>query len=149
MSLDVGADVESICSKCGDVWHVIVAKVEDKIAKVQCKECGGTHRYKAAGAAAKKKAAPKRRTKKTDVPNPETPLVEPDLTRPVRRYQVSESYQQSDQIDHPKFGVGVVEEVMSGKIQVWFPEGRKVLAAAKPVTSLEPGGRAGPLRGDS
>ena len=34
MSAAVGADVESLCSKCGDVWHVVVAKVGDQIVRV-------------------------------------------------------------------------------------------------------------------
>src|SRR5665647_995831 len=46
MSAGVGADVESLCSKCGDVWHVVVAKDGDKIVKVQCKQCSGYHRYR-------------------------------------------------------------------------------------------------------
>src|SRR5512138_3234756 len=47
MSAAVGADVEALCSKCGDVWHVVVAKLPTgQIAKVQCKQCGGYHRYK-------------------------------------------------------------------------------------------------------
>ena len=29
MTPAVGADIESLCSKCGDVWHVVVAKVGD------------------------------------------------------------------------------------------------------------------------
>ena len=37
--LKVGADVEALCGKCGDVWHVVVAKVGDRVAKVQCKQC--------------------------------------------------------------------------------------------------------------
>ena len=49
MSVGVGQDIESICNKCGDVWHVVVAKVGDKIAKVQCKECNGYHRYRPSG----------------------------------------------------------------------------------------------------
>src|SRR5678815_1711262 len=39
MSAAVGADVEALCSKCGDVWHVVVAKVGERIVKVQCKQC--------------------------------------------------------------------------------------------------------------
>src|SRR5207237_3418822 len=47
MSAGVGADIEALCSKCGDVWHVLVAKdANGRIAKVQCKQCGGQHRYK-------------------------------------------------------------------------------------------------------
>ena len=42
VSLPVGKDIESICGKCGDVWHVVVAKMGEQIAKVQCKQCGAT-----------------------------------------------------------------------------------------------------------
>ena len=31
MSAAVGADVEALCSKCGDVWHVVVAKVGERV----------------------------------------------------------------------------------------------------------------------
>src|SRR5262249_25121016 len=56
MSAGVGADVEALCSKCGDVWHVVVAKVGQQIVKVQCKQCSGYHRYKSPhGAPADKK----------------------------------------------------------------------------------------------
>ena len=32
MTAAVGADVEALCSKCGDVWHVVVAKVNVQVA---------------------------------------------------------------------------------------------------------------------
>jgi hypothetical protein len=38
---------------------------------------------------------------------------------------------------------------MPGKVQVWFPEGRRVLAAAKPVSMLAKAGRAGPIGDES
>jgi len=149
MAPEVGADVESVCKKCGDVWHVIVAKVEDKIAKVQCKECNATHRYKPKTAAKKKKPAAKRKTAKKTEPPAEVPLVEPDPSRPVKSYLASGTYERADQVNHPTFGVGVVEEVLHGKVQVWFPDGRKVLASAKPESLLPAGGRARPLSNDS
>ena len=37
MTPAVGADIESLCSKCGDVWHVVVAKVGEEIVRVICK----------------------------------------------------------------------------------------------------------------
>ena len=58
MSAAVGADVEALCSKCGDVWHVVVAKVGAQIVKVQCKQCGGYHRYKSPHGAPKEKRQP-------------------------------------------------------------------------------------------
>ena len=44
----VAADIESLCSKCGDVWHVVVAMDKGQVIKVQCKQCQGYHRYQAA-----------------------------------------------------------------------------------------------------
>ena len=35
MSYPVGADIEALCGKCGDTWHVVVALVNGKIAKVE------------------------------------------------------------------------------------------------------------------
>jgi hypothetical protein len=148
MSAEVGADVESLCSKCGDVWHVVVAKVGERIAKVQCKQCGGTHRHKPPGgakaAAPKKKRVSKKSAKEAEPASTE-PIVEPDLSKPVQPYRIDGSYEPGDRIEHARFGTGVVENSSTpGQIGVFFPDGRKVLAAAKPASTLEPGGRAGP-----
>ena len=47
----VGQDIEALCGRCGQVWHVVMAKMGDKIAKVVCKRCGGHHRYRDENAA--------------------------------------------------------------------------------------------------
>lgn len=141
MAISAGSDVESICSKCGDVWHVVVAMVGDQVARVVCKECGGQHRYRPPGG--KGKAAPKTaRARKTatkrTAPKPAAgPAVEPDIARPTRAYSPLESYQTGDRVDHVKFGIGVVEAIEPGKMQVWFPVGRKVLVQAKPTGGLQ------------
>jgi hypothetical protein len=131
MSAAVGADVESICTKCGDVWHVVVAKVGERIAKVQCKECHSFHRYKppAGTGAARTASAP--RARRAAAPPP-PPAVAPDLSRAVRRYGASEAYTSGDRIQHPSFGLGVVQGSPGpGKIDVAFPGGNRVLAMAK------------------
>ncbi|MCG8424621.1 MAG: hypothetical protein MJE77_42560 [Proteobacteria bacterium] len=152
MSAAVGADIESLCNKCGDVWHVVVAKVGDSIAKVQCKECGGYHRYRPPRDSRAKSSVQRRRTasshtaKKQPAVRIDRPAVEADTSKPVRPYRYSESYQAGDRIEHPKFGHGVVEICSEpGKMQVFFPEGRRILALAKPKPSLE---RPGPFRHD-
>src|SRR5262245_53645538 len=114
MTAPVGADIESLCSKCGDVWHVVVAKVGDRIAKVQCKQCHGFHRHRPlegkGGAAAKpaRAAAPVRARKSAPAAPPE-PSIAADMSRPERRYAPSESYTPGERISHPQFGHGVVE----------------------------------------
>jgi hypothetical protein len=147
MSAAVGADVEALCSKCGDVWHVVVAKVGQQIVKVQCKQCSGYHRYKSPhGAPAEKKlpaasrparepgAPPTGRTApRQPVERFEKPAVQADLTKPPRPYRASERYEVGERVEHPNFGQGVIEasEPVQGKITVFFASGRRVLVQAK------------------
>ncbi len=145
MQVAVGKDVEAVCRKCGEVWHVIVAVDDGKITKVQCKECMAYHRYRAPEGeervdakakprkTTKKKKTTKRKTKKKSSKKKATiydePLVEPDLSRPIRLYKMTETYAPGDRVEHPKFGQGVVEMLPGpGKMNVFFEEGRKVLA---------------------
>ena len=135
MSAGVGADVEALCSKCGDVWHVVVAKVGDKIVKVHCKQCGGDHRYKSPHNAPAEKKLPAAirppREPKAPVERFEKPAVTADLSRPTKPYRASELYEVGERIDHPSFGQGVVEIAEPGKITVFFASGRRVLVQAK------------------
>ncbi len=150
MSLPVGSDIESICGKCGDVWHVVEAKVGDKIARVVCKQCGGRHRYKppegkasanapatAPGAKPKKAAAPRKSAASKAAKAPEEASVEADMSKPPRVYKPDETYAPGERMTHPSFGTGIVEALPGpGKVQVFFPGGRRVLAIAKAASTL-------------
>src|SRR4051812_806815 len=140
MSAAVGADVEALCSKCGDVWHVVVAKVGERIVKVQCKQCGGYHRYKSPHGAPKEVRqpsmfGPKAQRAPTADRAPgerfEKPAVAADLSKPSRTYRASEKFVVGERVDHPSFGQGVVEISEPGKITVFFASGRRVLVQAK------------------
>lgn len=137
MSAAVGADVEALCSKCGDVWHVVVAKVGEQIAKVQCKQCGGYHRYKSPHGAPKEKRQPSQfaprpeRAPKAPVERFEKPAVAADLTKPVRAYGASLKYEVGERVEHPSFGQGVVEVSEPGKVTLFFASGRRVLVQSK------------------
>ncbi len=141
MSAAVGADIESLCAKCGDVWHVVVAMVGSKVVKVQCKQCGGYHRHKSPNAAnavkpIRQRKAPLGAAADKGARSPATPVIDRD--KPIKTYRMSEAYQPGDQIQHLRFGVGVVESASEpGKISVLFDEGRKVLAAAKAGSALQ------------
>ena len=109
MSASVGADVEALCSKCGDVWHVVVAKVGDQIVKVHCKECNKEHRYKNPKAASKAERQPSLTTPKPErqrapVERFEKPTVAADLSRPARSYRASETFAVGERVEHPNFG---------------------------------------------
>lgn len=137
MSAAVGADIESLCSKCGDVWHVVVAKVGEDIVRVICKECGGQHRYRnpKAPAGAKRTTAAPRSTRPVRpmkvVERFPTPSVAADLDKPPRTYSASERYAIGERVEHPTFGQGVVEVLELGKMTVFFAVGRKVLVCGK------------------
>jgi hypothetical protein len=132
---DVGKDVASLCSKCGDVWHVVVAKVGQEIVQVLCKECGARHRYRNPD----KNAAKAPRTARTPsapraapVARVDEPAVAADLSRPTKRYAISETFAVGDRVDHPSFGQGVVELTSEpGKCTVFFATGRRVLVHGK------------------
>lgn len=133
----VGADIESLCSKCGDVWHVVVAKVGQDIVRVICKECGGQHRYRnpkkpderARSSTAPRAPRPVRPVKVVE--RFERPAVAADLDKPPRPYAASERYAIGERVEHPTFGQGVVESLEPGKMTIFFAVGRKVLACAK------------------
>jgi hypothetical protein len=141
MTAAVGADVEALCSKCGDVWHVVVAKVGAQIVKVQCKQCGGYHRYKSPHGAPKEVRQPSMfapkppraaaTSTKAPVERFEKPAVAADLTKPVRTYRASEKFEIGERVEHPSFGQGVVEVAEPGKITVFFASGRRVLVQSK------------------
>lgn len=141
----VGADIEALCRKCGDVWHVVAAVVDGEVARVQCKQCGAYHRYRPpAGAkkrkrpsAARSRAGRSSRARKPEPPS-DGPTIEPDLTREIRPYDLQAAYEPADRIDHPRFGIGVVESVpAAGKMLVYFPGGRKLLAQARPPSAID------------
>ncbi|HKA14248.1 MAG TPA: hypothetical protein VKH41_04460 [Myxococcota bacterium] len=69
---------------------------------------------------------PKPRPRMRTEPAPQ--IVEGDLSRPVRAYNVSDSYRAGDRIIHPKLGTGVVQGIAGpGKIRVLFDERHSVL----------------------
>ena len=150
MTAAVGADVEALCSKCGDVWHVVVAKVGQQIAKVQCKQCGGYHRYKSPHGQPKEKRQPSlstprpERAPKAPVERFEKPAVAADLAKPVRTYAASLKYDVGERVEHPSFGQGVVEQAEPGKITVFFATGRRVLVQSKDGGTLGGGGLTRP-----
>ncbi len=151
MSAAVGSDVEALCSKCGDVWHVVFAKDGEKIVRVQCKQCSGYHRYKSPGAVAAAKApktprAP--RAPRDPVERFERASVQADLGKDVVPYRASAKYTVADRVEHPTFGTGTVEIVESGKITVFFATGRKVLASSKEINGEQPGGLTKPKKFD-
>ncbi len=155
--IGVGSDVEALCGRCKrETWHVVLAMVDGAIAKVQCKLCGAQHRFRRPGSAAdsRRKASHRsagsggrssRSRANKPPPEPPGPTVEADTKRPIRPYKASEQYDVGERVDHKTFGLGVVELTEPGKVTLWFPGGRKVLAQARETAKLS---RPPPIRYD-
>ena len=139
----VGQDIEDICTRCGDTWHVVMAKVGDRVAKVVCKLCGSQHNYRGekntptAGASSSWTRSRRRRTERA-VATPTPQLAEFDPTKPPRGYSPKDDYVPGERVIHRTFGVGVVAAVPGpGKVDVQFPAGTRTLACARTTSTLE------------
>lgn len=76
------------------------------------------------------KLKPKPKSKKTD---PADEIVEADYSRPVRPYNIRESFEPGDRVAHKTLGEGVVQGVVGrGKISVLFGEEKKLLIHERP-----------------
>lgn len=143
----VAKDIEAVCSKCGESWHVIVAVADGKIAQVQCKSCGAYHKYKpiatdrmtlkkntkSALAVSTKEGSPlPKKAGAPAAPKYLVPLVAPN-NRAARAYSIKSSdYALGDTLTHVKFGTGIVDGFPSpGKMYVTFSTERVLLVYGK------------------
>lgn len=133
-TIQVGDEIEAMCGTCkaATVHHIEVIK-DDKVIKVLCKSCNNSHKYrKPVDDDATEK--PKRKTAKTKTPTKtkeqrkwsrvmgKVEGIEP------QPYNMSETFKEQNVIEHDKFGVGVVSEVIDPtKISVVFEDGEKTL----------------------
>ena len=61
-------------------------------------------------------------------------LAKKDVTR-ARRYSVRERFEMDDVLDHPVFGIGLVQEVHGDKMRVAFKADTKLLVHGKAAPS--------------
>lgn len=129
----VGGDVLSYCTRCKmELAHVVVSMIDGRAAKVICKTCKGTHNYKRTGATASFTAtrAARKPTERTVIKVSELwekKMGEAKSTQ-VRPYGIRDTFSVGEIIQHPQFGMGIVEEVKRhGKITVLFRDSEKVL----------------------
>lgn len=133
----VGSELEAVCRRCGDTWHVVIALADGRIARVECRQCGARHRYRPVGgaapaAAASRRAAGSGRPASRGRVRSARPVVEADPSRPRRPFRATDTYQVGDRIVHASFGEGVVQAVTGpSKIEVLFPAGPKTLVHAR------------------
>ncbi|MET0592136.1 MAG: hypothetical protein ABW133_05520 [Polyangiaceae bacterium] len=152
-TLKPGSEVDAWCTKCRmDLLHRIIAMEGPKIARVECRTCGGHHNYrqpKSAPAATPATRAEK--TAKSASSSTRTPSLSPRkqaahdaerlrettwekavLGKPVtsfRAYRASQTFSSGDLIRHGKFGDGYIVRIIDRqKVEVMFKDGPRTLA---------------------
>jgi hypothetical protein len=116
----LGGDVDTYCGRCKETREHAIAALSPQggIERVQCRTCHNNHLYREKqDKPTRSRATSERRTTST--------ASEP--VGPTRRYSMQEHFRTGDRIEHPKFGLGVVMEERSGKIDVKFGREMKTL----------------------
>lgn len=135
-----GSNIETRCTRCREVLnHTIIAMIGEKIVRVECNTCHGTHNYRPAKPV-KEPVVAKTILKKTPVPRKVKvdPLVveraeweelQPDMNpEKALPYDMNKPYRVRNLLLHPVFGLGIVQLVLQpNKIDVLFQEGIKRL----------------------
>jgi hypothetical protein len=119
-------NIAAYCTKCKlTLDHIIVAVDQRVIAKVQCRTCGRTHRFRNAP------GAPRPTGESMMVPTPderwEAALAGTSGT--TRPYSMDGKYRVGDVIVHDRFGKGVVIKLAEKKCSVVFKDQERLMAA--------------------
>lgn len=127
MKYSVGKDVLAYCNKCKlTLSHIIVSMLNtDVIAKVECNTCHSAHKYKEKTPdAVKKRRVTKKKGRKVEPTVPVNDIWKDRLSNMEGehiKYSIKKKFEIGDLIEHPKFGVGIVQEVVDKeKINVMF-----------------------------
>jgi hypothetical protein len=138
--LSAGSFIETMCTRCKAVLnHTVVAMVGEKIVRVECDTCHGTHAYhppkKPKAPAAARSTAAKTTAPRTSRVDPEAaarkewaelePGLNPDQAVP---YDMNRTYRVNTLLLHLHFGLGIVQAVLPpNKISVLFKDSKKLL----------------------
>ncbi|MFH1148046.1 MAG: hypothetical protein V1736_10125 [Pseudomonadota bacterium] len=132
----VGDETACYCTKCRlDLHHIIMAIVGERIVKVQCKTCGGVHKFRNAEKSRKEPAAKKARAsvKKPDLPPKTQELWETGIKKAngsERSYHMEASYNVGEIFIHEVFGTGIVQKTFSKRILALFKDKERLLVSS-------------------
>lgn len=116
------------CTKCRrNTNHVIVALVDGKPEKVECNVCERQHKYRPPSKTTKAKSRPATAAKSQDQKKWALRCASPAGEK-IQPYAMNGSFRADSLIDHPVFGVGIVQQVIGAqKIEVLFESGTKIM----------------------
>lgn len=127
-TLLAGDPIEARCTKCRkNTDHVIITMGEEVPVKVQCNSCSRQHKYKPP--TVPKKPAVRRAVDPKIAERKEWVELQPTMDSSTAvAYSMTTSYKVNALIDHPVFGLGMVQRVVGAqKIEVLFEEGKKTM----------------------
>jgi hypothetical protein len=128
ITLSAGDPIKARCTKCRkNTDHIVITMGEEGPVNVQCNICSRQHKYRPSTAA--KKPAMRQSAQPRDAECKEWQDLRPSLNgAEAANYSMTSSYKVKDLIDHPVFGLGVVQRVAGPqKIEVLFEAGKKMM----------------------
>ncbi len=127
-SLSIGEQIQARCTKCRkNLEHILVSLAEGEPDQVQCTVCSRQHSFRPP--TKPKKAGAKRALSIREVERQEWQALRPGMDNAkANEYSMTGIYKEKSLIEHPVFGLGLVQRVVgTQKIEVLFEEGRKTL----------------------
>ncbi len=126
--LSAGDPIEARCTKCRKITNHIVVAMKDAVpAKVECNTCNGQHLYRKPKATAQT-AAKKAANAKVAEQKKWLELKAEMEKKSAKKYSMDAGYSVDCVIEHPQFGLGLVQRILGGrKIEVLFEDGLKTM----------------------
>jgi len=127
-TLSIGDPIEGRCTKCRkNTDHIIITLAEEKPGKVECQTCSRQHKYRLPTVA--KKPAVRQTTRPRDAERKEWEALQLSTENSkAKAYSMTDTYKVNALIDHPVFGLGMVQRVIGAqKVEVLFEDGKKTM----------------------
>ncbi len=127
-----GKNIESYCGKCRlNLDHTIMAMDGDAIAKVRCKTCGSSHKYRNPAEAQKVR---KPRAKKGAGEEATAEIIwQAGLAEAKGKesdYSMAARYRVGDVVNHNTFGKGIVMKLLANKCEMLFRDKERLMVSA-------------------
>lgn len=122
-----GDEVDSWCTKCREMrLHNVKAVPPDRAVRVICRTCDGEHNLRPQPPKSK-------RAKKVVVEhNPWEELTANVREDRIMAYTISGSFGEGDFLQHKKYGLGVVTEILdANKMSVAFQDKKRIMVCNK------------------
>ena len=127
----VGQNIDSYCGKCKlNLDHTIMAMDGETMAKVRCKSCGSSHKFK--NPFDLQKICKSKVKKGVSVETTAKIIWEAGLAEAKgkeRDYSIAEKYRVGDIVNHHTFGKGVVMKLYPNKCDMLFKDRERLMAS--------------------